>query len=427
MKTPLFSLIRRALLVVGVGIALTSAPLFAQDKTIRIAYIDPASGLMAPVGAHGLKELQFYAEEMNKKNIAGGYKFEIVAYDNKLSPQESLNVLKQAIDKGIRFVTQGNGSGVALALQDAIEKHNERNPSQSVLFLNYAAVDPDMTNQKCSFWHFRFDANSDMKMEALTTWMAKEPKIKNVYLFNQNYAFGVQVERAAKEYLARKRPDVKIVGTDLHPLAQVKDFAPYVAKIKASGADSVITGNWGNDFSLLMKAAKEANLNVSFYGYYPGVIGTPTAIAGLGDAAIGKVVSIGYWSTNVGPKNELTKMGEAFKAKHNEDMYTLAFYNMLQMVAKGAKDTNSNDPLKIAKAMEGMKITTPAGEVEMRKTDHQMQQSIYLSSWQKVDGKADGKGTRYDSENTGYGFRPDVALDPYVASQPTTCQMKRPS
>ena len=411
-----------ALSVAGIA----AAPVQAQDKTIRIAYIDPVSGMMAPVGAHGLKELQFFAEAMNKKAGANGVKFEIIPFDNKLSPQESLNVLKVAIDRGIRYVTQGNGSGVALALQDAIEKHNERNPDKSVMFLNYAAVDPDMTNQKCSFWHFRFDANSDMKMEALTTWMAKEPKIKNVYLFNQNYAFGVAVDRAAKEYLARKRPDVKIVGTDLHPLAQVKDFAPYVAKIKASGADSVITGNWGNDFTLLMKAAKDANLNVNFYGYYPGVIGTPTAIASLGDAAIGKITQISYWHTNVGPKNELTKMSEEFAAKYKEDMYTLAFYNMLQMLSKAANDTKSIDPLKVARAMEGMKIQTPMGEVEMRKTDHQLQQPIYLSSWQKVDGKADGKGTRYASENTGYGFRADVTLDNFVAAQPTTCQMKRP-
>ena len=91
-------------------------------------------------------------------------------------------------------------------LIDAVQKHNDRNPGQTILYLNYAAVDPDFTNSKCSFWHFRFDANSDMKMEALTTYMAKDPKIKNVYLINQNYSFGQAVTRAAKEYLARKRP-----------------------------------------------------------------------------------------------------------------------------------------------------------------------------------------------------------------------------
>ena len=131
-------------------------------------------------------------------------------------------------------------------------------------------MDPDLTNSKCSFWHFRLDANTDMKMEALTTYLAKDKNIKNVYLLNQNYSFGQAVAKAAKEYLARKRPDIKIVGEDLHPLAQVKDFAPYVSKMKAAGADTVITGNWGSDLALLIKAGKDAGLNVNFYTYYAG-------------------------------------------------------------------------------------------------------------------------------------------------------------
>ena len=95
-----------------------------------------------------------------------------------------------------------------------------------------------------------------MKMEALTTYIKDRPDVKKVYLINQNYSLGQQVSRAAKEMLARKRPDVKIVGDDLHPIGQVKDFSPYIAKIKQSGADTVITGNWGPDLALLIKAAK---------------------------------------------------------------------------------------------------------------------------------------------------------------------------
>ena len=181
---------------------------------------------MAPVGQNQLHSWQYIADLANQKNWAGGPKFEIVGFDNKLSPQESLTVLKQAIDQGIRYIVQGNGSSVALALADAVAKHNERNPGKEIVYINYAAVDPDLTNSKCNFWHFRLDANSDMKMEALTTFLAKDKNIKNVYLFNQNYSFGQAVARAAKEYLAKKRPDIKIVGEDLHPLAQIKDFAP---------------------------------------------------------------------------------------------------------------------------------------------------------------------------------------------------------
>ena len=78
--------------------------------------------------------------------------------------------------------------------------------------------------------------------------------------------------------LKAKRPDIEIVGDELHPLLKITDFAPYVAKIKASGADSVITGNWGQDFALLLKASADAGLKVNWYTYYAGGTGGPTAI-----------------------------------------------------------------------------------------------------------------------------------------------------
>ncbi|RYF47616.1 MAG: branched-chain amino acid ABC transporter substrate-binding protein, partial [Comamonadaceae bacterium] len=215
-----------------------------KGETVKIAWMDPLSGLMAAVGTNQLKTYQLLAEHFNKNN-SSGVKFEIIALDNKLSPQETTAALRSAMDQGARYVTQGNGSGPALAIMDALDKHNSRNPGKEALYINYAAVDPDLTNSKCSYWHFRLDADTSMKMEALTTYMKDQPEIKKVYLLGQNYSHGQQVSKFAKENLARKRPDVQVVGDDLHPLAQVRDFAPYIAKIKQSGADTVITGNWG--------------------------------------------------------------------------------------------------------------------------------------------------------------------------------------
>jgi branched-chain amino acid transport system substrate-binding protein len=308
---------------------------------------------------------------------------------------------------------------VALALVDAVNKHNERNPGKEVVFLNYSAIDPDLTNSKCSFWHFRFDANSDMKMEALTSYMAKDQNIKKVFIIGQNYAHGHQVTRAAKEFLKRKRPDIQIVGDDLHPIATVKDFAPYVAKIKAAGADTVITGNWGADLALLVKAAKDAGLEARFYTYYAGTSGVPTA---MGGSTAGQVKQVAYWI----PNNETfagKEIVEAFKKKYNDDFYVQDIYTVVQMVSKAAKDVGTADPVKVAFALEGMKIKAINGEVEMRSVDHQLQQPLYISTWAKVDGKK----VKYDAENTGYGWSMDQKIESYVATQPTSCQMKRPA
>lgn len=409
----------------------------AYAETLKIAYIDPLSGAFANVGEAGLKQFQFVIDDINKRNLTGGPKLEVIGFDNKVSPQESLNVLKKVIDQGIRVITQGNSSGVAGVLIDAVNKHNERNPDKSILYLNYAAVDPDFTNSKCSFWHFRFDANSDMKMEAMTDYMAKDPKIKKVYLINQNYSFGHAVSRAAKADLKRKRPDVQVVGDDLHPIGQVKDFAPYVAKIKASGADVVITGNWGNDINLLIKAAKDAGLNAPFYTYYGGGLG---AMVAMGDAAEGKVKQITEYHANIKP-NKTEKFANAFNAKYGGPPNHLTFYylrvnNQMYMLADAIKAAKSIDPKKIAYKLEGMKWQSDTGEVEMRATDHQLIQPLYISTVAKAyrdpkDPKtAKFKGTdkevKYDLEDSGLGFKTDARIEAYVTAQPTSCQMKRP-
>jgi branched-chain amino acid transport system substrate-binding protein len=401
--------------------AAASGPAAAQIKTVKVAFIDPQSGLMAPVGTNILRSYQLVADIANRENWAKGIRFEIVPFDNKLSPQESLNALKSAIDQDIRFVTQGNGSSVALALADAVAKHNERNPGKEVLYLNYAAVDPDMTNSKCTFWHFRFDANSDMKMEALTAFMADKKDVKNVYLINQDYAFGHQVRRAAKEYLARKRPDVQIVGDELHPLAKITDFSQYVAKIKAANTDTVITGNWGSDLALLIKAAKDAGLNAKFYTYYAATTGVPTA---MGESGIDRVRYVGYWNLNndkAGSAGE--KIYKEFKAKFKDDYYTAATYHVIRALAEAFNKSKSTEPLKVAFALEGLRYTSINGDVEMRGADHQLQQVLHVASWQKVDGKQ----VRFDSENTGIGWRTEKMLDSFVAAQPTSCNMKRPA
>jgi branched-chain amino acid transport system substrate-binding protein len=402
---------------VAASAALVSGVAFAQaGQTVKIAFIDPLSGPFANIGQNQIKSYQFTAEQINKKNPAG-VKFEMVPFDNKGSPQESLNVLKAAIDQGIRYVVQGNGSGAAAAILDAVNKHNERNPGKEVVFLNYAAVDPDLTNSKCSFWHFRLDADTSQKMEALTSFMKDQPDVKNVYLINQNYAHGQQVSRYFKEIMARKKPDVKIVGDDLHPLGQVKDFAPFVAKIKASGADSIVTGNWGQDLTLLVKAAKDAGLNANFYTYYAVTGGVPTALAaGVGGKV--RVVAVGHNSL---PGTVKTWQDE-FKKKFNDDWYTLQTHSALTMLTAGMAAAKSVDPVAVAKAMSGIKFTNFTGiEVEMRKTDHQLQQPLYITEWRKADAK-----NPYSVENTGFNFQEVKAIPAYVASTPTSCQMKRP-
>jgi len=400
-------------------LSFAQVPASAQD-TVKIAFIDPLSGGGASIGEVGLKTFQFVADEINAKGGVLGTKLQIVGYDNKLNPQESLVQVQKAIDAGIRIITQGNGSSVAAAISDFAAKFNERNPGKEFLYLNYAAVDPVLTNEKCNYWHFRWDANSDIKMEALTNHMKTRPNIKKLYLINQDYSFGQAVRAAAKTMLGAKRPDIQIVGDELHPLLKITDFAPYIAKIKASGADSVITGNWGQDFALLLKAAADAGLQVDWYTYYAGGTGGPTAIRQSG--VNHRVFEISEGRANT-PHQSAQDFEKAFRAKYDLGLLYPRVVNQMRMLVAAINEAKSLEAPKIAAKLEGMKFEVfDGGEGFMRSDDHQFFQPMYITSFGERGDKEP-----FDEEKTGWGWRIVTRLETAGTMLPTTCKMDRPS
>jgi branched-chain amino acid transport system substrate-binding protein len=401
------------------ALAAAAGPSAAED-TVKVAYIDPLSGPGATVGLAGINEIQYLAEQANAKGGAAGRKIEILPLDNKTNPQESLVQAQKAADAGARIITQGNGSSVALALTDWVRKYNERNPGKEMLYLNYAAIDPALTNKNCNFWHFRWDANVDMKMQALTNFMKGQTAIKKVYLINQDYSFGHSVRAAARAMLKEKRPDIEIVGDEVHPLLKVTDFSPYIAKIKESGADSVITGNWSQDIALLLKAAADAGLQTNWYTYYAGGPGGPTAIkqANLNHRVFGVAESVP--NLPVAASREYEK---AYRAKYHASIFYPRLINEVRMLTAAAGKAGSTEPLKIALALEDMKWEIlSGGEGWMRKEDHQFFQPLYIASFGERSGDEP-----FDEENTGWGWRVIGKVDTKDTEVPTTCKMDRPA
>ncbi|MBU2644927.1 branched-chain amino acid ABC transporter substrate-binding protein [bacterium] len=394
--------------------------------TIKIAYIDPLSGAFGDVGDAGNKHFKFMADKINAAGgVAGGMMIEIVPFDNKISAKESLVQLKHAIDQDIRFITQGNGSSVAGALIEAVKKHNQRNPDKTVLYFNYAAVTPSFTEEGCDFWHFRFDAHVAMKIAAITDAIKNTPSIKKVYLLNMDYVFGHSVSSNSKAMLKEKRPDIEIVGDTFHPIGKIKDFSPYVAKIKKSGAQAVITGNWGADMSLLGKAVKESGLDASFYTFYAGGLGSPTA---LGDGVDG-LRQVTEWHDNLSIEENQPE-DAVFRKEYNDKFsdggkapwYYGRIRTMMEMVAKAFNKAGSADPKAVAYALEGMEHDTYYGKVIMGAHDHQLLQPLYISRFTKVDGKK----VVYDRENTGYGPTSESKTDSMDTAVPSSCKMVRP-
>jgi branched-chain amino acid transport system substrate-binding protein len=394
-----------------------AAPVRAED-TIKIAYIDPFSGSFAQVGDSALKTFNFILDRLNARGGALGRKFELVTFDSKLQPAEALIGLKSAIDQNIHFVMHCTGSNVGAAMIDAVAKNNARNPDRRVLYLNCGALADELTNEQCDFWHFRFDANTSQRAKVLVQGLPKD--IKSVYILNQDYLFGQAEQRSTRQFLAKDRPDIKIVGDELVPLGKVKDFSSYVAKIKASGAQALITGNWGPDLNLLMRAGADAGLDIQYYTYFAHLIGGPTAVGPLGENRLHSVIE---FHPNV-PAELDSAAGKAlveeWRKTHDFDLIGINIYMMFEMLAKAIDKAGSTDPLKVAEALEGMHAADVAGEEYwIRKDDHQLMEPLYASVFTR--------GVPNDSEQTGLGWKTETRVEADELALPTICKMKRPS
>ena len=401
-------------------LAATALPAMAQD-TLRIGYVDPLSGGGASIGQIGLNQLNFIADEINAAGGVIGKKVEIVGYDNQTNPQISLVQVQKAIDEGIQVIVQGNGSSVAVAVSDFVTKYNDRNPGANIVHLNYAAIDPVLTNEKCSYWHFTWDASADIKMEALTNFIKDKDDVKKVYLISQDYSFGHAVAGAARRMLEEKRPDVEIVGDEYHPLVKITDFAPYVAKIQASGADTVITGNWGQDLALLIKTAGQTGLDVDWYTFYAGGAGGPTAIkqANLEDRVF--QINEGINNQGYGPAEE--RADALMKRFADAPVYYPRMFNMMDMVFKAMEEAGSVDPVDFVPKLEEMRHDSLAAGAEgyMRKDDHQFFQPLYISTLGPL-----GPDHKFDEEHTGWGWKLAAEVATESTLLPTTCEMDRP-
>ncbi len=421
----LCSALSRRLLMVCVA-ALCFSPAFAQSPaTIKLALIEGLSGPFGNTGEAVVRNIAWAVERVNArggvKTPQGLQKMVLLRYDSKGQSEEALSVLKSAIDEGAQVVLQGNSSANAAALVDAINKHNEREPAKRVLFLNYSAVDPALTNEKCSFWHFRFDAHADMRMAALMQVLKDDQSVKSAYLIGQDYSFGQAVLREARRQLGAQRPDVKIVGDELHPMGRVKDFLPYAAKIKASGAQAVITGNWGNDLTLLVKAAREAGYQGKFYTFYGNALGAPAAI---GEAGVDRVIAVADWLPNV-PGDASEAFYQAFRQrfpKPSEDYVHVRMQLMVEALAQAIEKAASTEPLAVALQLEKASVSMAGQTGRMRAEDHQFQQPLVVG----VMARQGSPGVPFDVEGSGFGFKVVRQIKAEEARLPSTCQMIRP-
>ena len=406
----------------GAGAALASPWLAAQaprPSSVKLALIDPLSGPMADVGRNAMRSWAFLVQRLQADPALNplGVQLHFAAFDNAGSPQASVNMLKAAIDQGFRYVLQGNGSGVATALIEAMGRHNRRYPNDPVLLINYAAMDPALTNERCSFWHFRVDADTTMKMRALARFVARQSPWRRLYLVNQNYVHGQQASAHFKRALAEQAPQATVVGDELHQAFAGVDFRPYARRIAASGAQAIVSSNWGVDLNGLIEALHAEGVRLPLLSYYASLKGTPTLMADLGVQM--PVYQAAVYHDRIG--GALGRLFAEFQAQHGEDLVAVPAYDALVMLLRAMHAVQSTAVQAVAARMSGMLFEGFNGPVQMRPVDHQLQKGVFVSRWVR---HVPGQGR--DAEGSGWQFVPVAYAPPDELREPTRCVMNRP-
>ena len=393
----------------------------AQAASVKIGLLETLSGPQASTGQTYRTGVRYGIERINAAGGWNGEPLQLVEYDNQGGPAGASDKLKAAIADGVQIVVQGSSSAIAGQITEDVRKHNLRNPGKELAFINIGAEALELTGEKCNFHHFRITGNAQVRIKVLVQGMKQAQALGGkVYAINQNYSWGQDVERAIVDNAAAG--GYQVVEKVLHDVNKIQDFSPYIAKISASGADNVITGNWGNDLLLMMKAAKAAGLKADFGTIF---LDQPGNISNAGETALGHFIVHTFNAEAAGAESARFASDYAAKTGHLPVFVEPTSVFAMDMVGDALRRTKPVGGLldvnAFARALETARIKTPMGDMSMRAADHQVLLPLVVSTV--------SKDAKYKVDGTAMGFKPVRIFSAEETALPVqqSCKMQRPS
>ncbi|MVT66099.1 ABC transporter substrate-binding protein [Bradyrhizobium pachyrhizi] len=412
---------RHVLKLAGAAAAGFAVPAIAQARpALKIASVETLSGPGSTVNRLWSLGLKYCIDKLNADGGWNGQKIVYAEYDTEGTTGGASQKTQAAIADGAHIIAHGGSSNIGGQITEDVRKWNLRNPTAKVLFFGLGIEALELTGAKCHFHFFRFATNADIRIRALVAGMKAENALgQKVFSINQNYSWGQDIQAAIEQSATEN--GFTVVDKVLHDVNKIQDFSPYVARIAASRADTVFTGNWGNDLSLLLKAVQAAGLKVKFATTF---LDLPGALSSAGSAALGyfhaelwNPQAFGAFGQELWTDYK-AKMGTVPSTSEAKSILCLLF---LQQALKSIPEVSKIDVDEIAKALEKTSYKAPTGDVTIRPADHQIAWPIVVS---KVE-----QGPKFPYDGTDMGFVPvkviagSEALNPVQAS----CKLQRPA
>lgn len=404
-------------------IALLIAAGAACAQTVRVALIDPLSGPVAGIGKPWADQVITATNALNARGgVLHGKQVELVVMDNTGNVEKTNELLKKAYDDGIRYVILGIGSNHALATSAFAERQNKRSPERPMLFFNTSGGATALTNENCSYWHYRWGIGADMYAAALTNAMAKDPSVKRIFQLDQAYSLGQAFNTSATQLIKERLPSATIVGSELiQPFGKVQDFAPYVLKLKQLNVDTVVTSAYDVDFVRFYKAVVGAGLKIKFYAAYGNISSHMIAVTPQDVAAV-PIIALADLNPNDDVTPEMQRVYAAYATQFGGSYFAERMVWMMDMFKAALEKAGSDDPLKVARALEEVNAGKSVADASFRREDHQFEfpmKVVQVTADVPVKYFVDGK-------TAGLGMKTIAVLKPKESMMPTTCRMARP-
>lgn len=389
-------------------------------ERLKLAVVEALSGPGSTTNRLFAIATKYWVDDVNARGGWNGRPIEYLEYDSQGSTSVAAEKAGAAIKDGAHIILQGGSSSIAGQITENVRKHNLRNPDRPVMYINPGSEALELTGSKCHFYFFRFATNAEMRVKAMVIAMKDAGDLgSKVFSINQNYSWGKDMETVTKAY--QDLGGYQVVDAILHDVNKIQDFSPYVARISSSGANTVVTGNWGSDLLLLLKAVSAAGLDVQFGTMF---LDLPGNVASAGEAALG-YYTVQSFNAEAGGKGGRA-IADAYEAKVGtaptaSEVRTLFALQMLEAALAEVKPGDKVDVTKIALAVENARIDTPIGKIIMRADDHQAIVPMVVARVSKEAAvKVDG---------TDMGFKPiKVIPGPEgVNAVQDSCKIKRPS
>jgi branched-chain amino acid transport system substrate-binding protein len=349
----------------------------AQGGPVKIGILLPYSGVYAVLGEHITQAMELVFARENW--TVAGRKIELVKEDSEAKPPVGVRKAQKLLDSDkVDILTGPVHSGVLAGIRDIV--HN----SKTILIVSNAGAD-QISRERCSAWIFRTSFSNWQPCQPMGGWVAKNVT-KEVFQVAPNYQAGKDMMGAFRETFVPAGG--KVVGEDYPKLGET-DYAPYLTKIRQSGAKAVFAFFSGSDAANFVKQYDQYGLKQTVKLTGAGFMTEPDVLPAQGKSALGIIT--GHFYTPLLDNAPNQRFVKEFKEKYKTtpDGFACQGHDTAEVIVRALKAVNGNtqDKGKLREAVAKVEFDGPRGKFRFDPKTQNIVQNIYVREVREVGGE----------------------------------------